>query len=115
VFLLVFSVVVPDSLQSCLARWGPELNENCPNASIILVGLQTELRDHGGTLESLSSKKQTPVTYQQGSEVASKIHAVLYMEASVVTKEGVKEAFEAAMRVVINPPKKKKDKKDKRK
>lgn len=45
VFLICFSVVSPTSFENVSTRWIPELRHHVPNAPIILVGTQTDLRE----------------------------------------------------------------------
>ncbi len=45
VIILCFSVVRPDSMENIKIKWMPELNKYLPDAIIILVGTQVDLRD----------------------------------------------------------------------
>ncbi|KAH7973043.1 hypothetical protein HPB52_020767 [Rhipicephalus sanguineus] len=44
VLLLCFSVVCPTSFQNASQKWLPELRRHCPDAPIVLVGTQCDLR-----------------------------------------------------------------------
>ena len=45
-----------------------------------------------------------PVLTEEGVKLAKKIHALGFWETSAKTGEGVKEAFEAAAKVLLTPP-----------
>lgn len=46
-------------------QWCPEVSHYCPNAPIILVGTQLDLRDDKKTIESLIKRRLKPITYEQ--------------------------------------------------
>ncbi|KAF9626321.1 hypothetical protein IFM89_032170 [Coptis chinensis] len=54
-----------------------------------------------------------PVTTAQGEELRKQIGASYYIECSSKTQQNVKAVFDAAIRVVIKPPQKQKEKKKK--
>lgn len=59
---------------------------------------QVDLRDDPETLEKLASKKQLPITFDQGRERAKEIGAVKYKECSAFSSTGVKDVFDEAIR-----------------
>jgi len=87
--ILCFSIGCPDSYERIEEFWKGFLEEYCPEASIVLADVMKEL----------SKTKQTPVTYQQGEELAIKIKAVAYLECSSFKSEGVEEVFTKAAQV----------------
>jgi len=95
VILLCFSVSNPDSLDSVVNKWEPEVRHNCPNAPVILVGTNKELRTDA---RDISRSSLTPVTTEQGQKIAKRIQARAYVECSARTGEGVQEVFETAAR-----------------
>ncbi|CAL4160640.1 unnamed protein product, partial [Meganyctiphanes norvegica] len=97
VILMCFSIVSPDSLENVLEKWAPEVKHFCPNVPVILVGNQKDLRDDPQTLIELQNVKQKPVSPEEGQAMAEKISAVLYLECSAKTTEGVREVFERAI------------------
>jgi len=105
VFLNAFSVVNPSSFENVRAKWYPEVSHHCPNTPIILVGTKVDLREDGPTIEKLSAKKQSPITYEQGLQMMQEIGAVKYMECSALTQQGLKAVFDEAIRAVLAPPK----------
>lgn len=91
--------------------WIPELRHYAPGVPIILVGTKLDLRedkqfflDHPGAI---------PITTAQGEELKKLIGAAAYIECSAKTQQNVKAVFDAAIKVVLQPPKQKKKKKRK--
>jgi len=111
VFLICFSVVSPPSYENVRAKWNPEVTHHCPSTPKLLVGTKVDLREDKDTLERLASKKMSPITFQQGTKMQDEIGAVKYMECSALTQKGLKAVFDEAIRVVLNPPQVKKEKK----
>ena len=87
VFLVCFSVVNPVSYENVLAKWIPEVSHFCPNVPQILVGTKLDLRDDPVIRDKLSNQNQTPITTEQGNELARKIKAIKYMECSAKTRD----------------------------
>ncbi|XLU43663.1 hypothetical protein S245_038477, partial [Arachis hypogaea] len=73
--------------------WIPELRHYAPGVPIILVGT-----------------KLAPITTVQGEELRKLIGAPVYIECSSKTQQNVKAVFNAAIKVVLQPPKQKKKK-----
>jgi len=112
VFLCCFSVVNPSSFENVRAKWHPEISHHCPNTPIILVGTKVDLREDAATIEKLNTKKQAPITYEQGLQMMQEIGGVKYMECSALTQIGLKAVFDEAIRAVLRPaPTTKKEKK----
>ena len=59
-------------------------------------------------VERLRSRKQSPITQQQGEAMRKKIGAVCFKECSALTHEGLKDIFDEAIKVVLFPETKKK-------
>ncbi len=104
VFLVCFSIVNPSSFENVRAKWYPEVSHHCPNTPLILVGTKLDLREDPETLTKLEAKRQAPITYEQGMQMAKEIGAVKYMECSALTQKGLKAVFDEAIRAHINPP-----------
>ena len=76
VFLLCFSVVKRTSFESIRHKWLPEVRHHCPHIPVVLVGMKSDLRvsdisedvSGGG-----SSKRDAPVTAQEGKLLAREI------------------------------------------
>jgi Ras-related C3 botulinum toxin substrate 1 len=90
VFLVCFSIVNPSSFENVRAKWYPEVSHHCPNTPLILVGTKLDLREDPETLTKLEAKRQAPITYEQGMQMAKEIGAVKYMECSALTQKGLK-------------------------
>ncbi|KAI6682910.1 hypothetical protein NL676_028823 [Syzygium grande] len=112
VFVLAFSLVSRASYENVLKKWIPELQHHAPGIPIVLVGTKMDLRedkhylaDHPGLV---------PVTTSQGEELRKQIGATYYIECSSKTQQNVKGVFDAAIRVVIKPPQKQKERKKKK-
>ncbi|KAK8521481.1 hypothetical protein V6N13_077581 [Hibiscus sabdariffa] len=111
VFVLAFSLVSRASYENVLKKWIPELQHYSPGVPVVLVGTKLDLRedkhylaDHPGLL---------PVSTAQGEELRKQIGAAYYIECSSKTQQNVKAVFDAAIKVVIKPPQKQKEKKKK--
>ncbi|KAE8662219.1 Rac-like GTP-binding protein 2 [Hibiscus syriacus] len=111
VFVLVFSLVSRASYENVLKKWTPELQNYAPGVPVVLVGTKLDLRkdkhylaDHPGLL---------PLNTAQGEELRKQISAAYYIECSSKTQQNVKAVFDAAIKVVIKPPQKQKEKKKK--
>lgn len=126
VFLICFSLVAPTSFENVRAKvrsaqgaprlrgwrahgprrqWYPEVSHHCPNTPIILVGTKLDLREDRDTIDKLKEKKQAPITYPQGLQMAKEIGAVKYLECSALTQKGLKTVFDDAIRAVLSPQK----------
>eukprot|EP00727_Mastigamoeba_balamuthi_P013696 m51a1_g895 putative ras-related c3 botulinum toxin substrate 1 precursor (195) ;mRNA; f:20810-22031 len=112
VFLLCYSVVSHTSYKNARHKWWQEIMHHCPNSKIILVGTKVDLRDDKDWIERLEDKNLTPVTMKQGEQLAKELKAHCYMECSALTRKGLKEVFDEAIRVAMfkNSASKKKDK-----
>ncbi|EOY20640.1 RHO-related protein from plants 10 isoform 1 [Theobroma cacao] len=124
VFVLAFSLVSRASYENVLKKWIPELQHYAPGVPVVLVGTKLGallnwdsndpcpskdlredkhyLADHPGLL---------PVSTAQGEELRKQIGAAYYIECSSKTQQNVKAVFDAAIKVVIKPPQKQKEKK----
>merc|ERR1712216_652141 len=81
-------------------KWFPELKHHCPGVPIICVGTKLDLRSDANTVAKLREKNQTPITTEEGMEMAKTIGAVKYLECSALTQKGLKNVFDEAIRVV---------------
>ena len=120
VICICFNVGNIGSLESIASHWLPETQRNCPDAPIVLVGLQADRRHNDPSkyvsckrkIHSLdkylqshvsgsTSVKDNPITNptiepEICRKVSSDIGALLYFETSVSTKFGVFDLFSAA-------------------
>ena len=79
----------------------PEVREHCPDRPILLVGTQTDLREHGNRIASLKKKQQKPVRKREGEKLAKYIEAIRYMECSAMTQSGIIFIFQEAAKAVL--------------
>ncbi|XLR69795.1 hypothetical protein HN51_016910 [Arachis hypogaea] len=93
VFLLAFSLISRASYENVAKKWIPELRHYALGVPIILVGT-----------------KHAPITTGQGEELRKLIGAPVYIKCSSKTQLNVKAVFDAAIKVVLQPPKQKKKK-----
>lgn len=111
VFLLCFSVLSYSSFENISERWAPEVYRYCPEVPIILVGTKIDLRENRDIISKLEKQGLSIVNYEQGLVKAKEIMAHKYIECSALTQRGLKLVFDEAIRIVIHPIKKKKNKK----
>jgi len=102
VFLLCFSVISQTSFSNVKTKWWPEVTHHCPTDNI-LVGTKLDLREDPEKLESLKEKGLSPISSEQGEQLATEIKAVKYMECSALTQKGLKEVFDFAIKTVLLP------------
>ena len=62
----------------------------CPNAPIVLVGTQMDLRDCEVTKEKLIKRKLVPVSTEDGERVRKEMNAFKYLECSAKTQVCIK-------------------------
>ncbi|CAG0898046.1 unnamed protein product [Darwinula stevensoni] len=98
VLLICFSLVGPWSFENIECKWYPEVRHHCPEAPIILVGTQLDLREDKEMTDKLKKRNTLPISYPQGLAMANKISAVKYLECSALTQEGLKKVFDEATR-----------------
>ena len=103
VFLVCFSVVCPNSFDRIQEKWYPEISHHCPGVPIVLVGNKIDLRDDPNTIATLRERRISPVTREQGLEMAKRIKAVKYVECSALTGENLKDVFHTAAEVAVSP------------
>ncbi|KAF3332579.1 rac-like GTP-binding protein 7 [Carex littledalei] len=112
VFLLAFSLISKASYENIYKKWIPELRHYAPNVPIVLVGTKLDLRDDRQFF--IDHPGLTPITTIQacflGEELKRMIGAAAYVECSSKTQQNVKAVFDAAIKVVLCPPKAKKKK-----
>ena len=98
IFLVCFSVAEPASFKNVKETWVPEIKHHCPNTPFILLGTKVDLRGDRATLDMLTEKQRELVSKEEGRRMAESLKAVKYLECSSLTREGVKNVFEEAIR-----------------
>ncbi|XP_008644256.1 rho-related protein from plants 1 isoform X1 [Zea mays] len=93
-------------------QWIPELQHYAPGVPVVLAGTKLDLREDKHYL--MDHPGLVPVTTAQGEELRRQIGAMYYIECSSKTQQNVKAVFDAAIKVVIQPPTKIREKKKKK-
>jgi len=107
IVIICYAIDAPESLEAIREKWHPEVRHFCPGIPVIMVATKVDLRTDDHTIKELSRLKQSPVAEEQGRAMAEKIGAKAYIESSALTKEGVKEVFEAVSRYCLEKKQKK--------
>jgi GTPase SAR1 family protein len=116
VILLCFSLVRRDSMENVKLKWMPELNKFLPNALIILVGTQADLRESNQAENlnslnrnqlvanpvSLSPDVSKHVSTREGEELRKQIGAYKYIECSALTQYNIKDVFDMCIEAYTN-------------
>lgn len=103
VFLLCFSIADRVSFANVRHIWIGELAQYCPKTPILLVGCKTDARDDADVLKALARRNRTtPVTFDEGEALARSIGARHYLECSAKTRDGLKQVFDEAARIVLS-------------
>ncbi|XP_061961229.1 rac-like GTP-binding protein RAC2 [Populus nigra] len=108
VFILAFSLISRPSYENVSKKWVPELRHYAPSVPIVLVGTKLDLREDRQFL--LDYPGACTISTEQGLELQKQIGALAYVECSSKTQQNVKAVFDAAIKVVLQPPKRKKHK-----
>ncbi|KAK0109708.1 Rho GTPase [Cadophora gregata] len=95
-----FAIDCPNSLDNVMDKWYPEVLHFCPYTPLVLVGLKSDLRTKRTCIDLLKTQGLTPVTQEQGMNVARKMGA-RYMECSSKEMTGVDEIFTEAINTVV--------------
>ncbi|KAE8729055.1 Rac-like GTP-binding protein 6 [Hibiscus syriacus] len=103
VFILAFSLISKASYENVAKKWIPELKHYAPGVPIILVGTKLDLREDEQFL--MDHPNAIPITTAQGEELKKQIGSSFYIECSSKTQQNVKAVFDAAIKVVLQPPK----------
>ena len=82
------------------SQWYPEVLHFCPTTPLVLVGLKSDLRTKRACIDLLKTQGLTPVTQEQGRNVAKQMGAI-YIECSSKEMSGVHEVFELAVDTAV--------------
>ena len=97
VFMLCYKISDPATLFSALNFWCPEVRAVSPDAPIILVGCQSDLRGDRDVISGLAKSGRAPVSSDQALSFSRQISAVIYVETSAKTStRSAISAFEVA-------------------
>ncbi|CAH8350120.1 unnamed protein product [Eruca vesicaria subsp. sativa] len=99
VFILAFSLISKASYENVSKKWIPELTHYAPGVPIVLVGTKLDLRDD----------KQFFVDHPGAVPITTAQLEIVFI-CMLMKMQNVKGVFDAAIRVVLQPPKQKKKK-----
>lgn len=88
IFLILFSIVSPESLNNIISKWHPKVRRKCPNASIVVIGTKLDLRDNQDEVERLARQSLKPVTYEQDLKSQSNWRCILFMNVLLLLEKG---------------------------
>jgi len=111
-FLICFAVDDRDSLRCVEEEFYPEVAHFCPDALKFLICTKIDLRAQDGTYGEEGPKRNI-ISYEEGSDLATKLNFKAYIECSSLTGEGVSKLFKKAVEEALNHPIVKKKKKTK--
>ncbi|GAY57865.1 hypothetical protein CUMW_182740 [Citrus unshiu] len=110
VFILAFSLISRPSYENISKKkWVPELRHYAPSVPIVLVGTKLDLRKDRQF--HLDYPGAYTISTEQGQKLKKQIGALAYVECSSKTQQNVKIVFDAAIKVILQPPKTKKERK----
>jgi len=93
--MICFSIINDASFKNVRAKWCGEVVHYCPTAKVLLVGTKCDLRE--------KEKNVNIISMSQGEQMSRDISAVAYIECSALTREGLKQVFDAAIKAVLVP------------
>ncbi|XP_054470948.1 rho-related GTP-binding protein RhoE-like [Anoplopoma fimbria] len=97
--LICFDISRPETLDSVLKKWTGEIEEFCPNTKMLLVGCKSDLRTD---LFTRSLHRQTPVSYDQGSNTAEQLSAPYLECSSLQSENSIRDIFHVATLACVN-------------
>ncbi|KAL6719429.1 RHO4 protein [Lecanora helva] len=95
-----FAIDCPNSLENIMDKWYPEVLHFCPTTPLVLVGLKSDLRNKSVCIDLLKTQGLTPVTPEQGQNVAKQMGAT-YVECSSKEMSNVHEIFDMAVDTAV--------------
>lgn len=96
----MLSVALRKLLSDIESQWYPEVLHFCPTTPLMLVGLKSDLRTKRACIDLLKTQGLTPVTQEQGENVARQMGAT-YVECSSKEMLGVHEIFDLAVDTAV--------------
>ncbi len=96
VIVLCYAINDRASMENIRTKWNPEVEHFCEGVPKILVALKSDLRNYAGS----PAERAEFITTEEGQELAYKIGAYRYIEASAKFRENVDGVFESAVRSI---------------
>lgn len=97
--LICFDISRPETLDSVLKKWRAEVEEFCPNTKMLLVGCKLDLRTD---LFTRSHSRPTPVSYDQGFNIARLLCAPYLECSSLQSENSIRDIFHMATLACVN-------------
>ncbi|CAN8025803.1 unnamed protein product [Ixodes persulcatus] len=99
--LVCFALDNRDSFVNVEFKWEPEIRHYLPKVPIVLVGNKLDLRDSHVAPEVRPRNYKPPVSTREGRSLAERIRASAYVECSALTRQGIPEVFDAAIKASL--------------
>ena len=93
IFIVVFSVVAPTSLENVIHKWVPEISYFCPTVPFLLVGTKKDVRKDAQNCDH--------ITYEHGHLTAQNIKAIGYAENTFTDRNISNVIFEQVVRATV--------------
>lgn len=106
VFLVCFSLMSHESLESVTTRWIPEITAHAPDTPIVLCGNKLDLREDQEYVLQMKQKGINPIDTAKGDALCRKIGASYYVECSAKTQKGIHDVFYKCVEAGLNPDRK---------
>ena len=94
-----------ESLTNVVNKWLPEVSQYRPNVPLVLVGTKLDLRDNK---DYLKTNRIEPISFTEGSNLATENGFVSYEECSVFNEKkrarDLLKIFDTAIRAVLDKP-----------
>ncbi|KAL4238223.1 hypothetical protein ACF0H5_002935 [Mactra antiquata] len=97
IFLVCFSVISRESLDSVTSHWVPEINHYLPKTPFIVVATQTDMRNMT-PINGVHTKPE--VSLKEAAELADKCGAASYVECSSLTSDGIPDVIRETIETV---------------
>ena len=109
VFLVCFSLVDLNSFQRVSQDFVPEIKHYCPGIPFLLVGTKTDLRNDIWESKVPFENNKRPITTYMGEKLSKDVGAIKYVECSALTRDGVENVFDEALKVALEFKQKRQD------
>jgi len=97
VVLVCYSTVNEGSYEAITEKWFEELERYIKDVPIVLVGTKVDMREEG--IPDLDEEVCTPISAEQGEELAQEIGAKAFIETSSKTRHNLLELFDQAIEI----------------
>jgi small GTP-binding protein len=101
VMVLCFDVTSRVQFDNCFVKYLPEVKHFIPSATIVLLGLKSDLRTNEAVAKKLASLQQTMVTREEAEAAAAKFKMPYYEASALEDVAGVKAALQSFTSLVV--------------